>query len=134
VEKANPDNLNGFAELLMSMDWSTPVGRDVFDIVNGTKCAEYPHGNLRVAYKRLKKKSSPQTTPALSTIYMRYAASKLRKGHDPDVFLAYQQDLRTQMADMGQVYHDKAFMIYVLSNLSEDYELVQYHLDPRMSR
>jgi hypothetical protein len=81
VEKATQDNLNGFAELLMSMDWSTPVGRVVFDIVNGTKCADYPHGKLRTAYKRLKKKFSPQTTLALSTIYKRYAASKLRKGH-----------------------------------------------------
>jgi hypothetical protein len=51
VEKATQDNLNGFAELLMSMDWSTPVGRVVFDIVNGTKCADYPHGNLHIAYK-----------------------------------------------------------------------------------
>jgi gag-polypeptide of LTR copia-type/Zinc knuckle len=133
VEKATQYNLNGFAELLMSMDWSTPVGRVVFDMVNGTKCADYPHGNLRVAYKRLKLKFSPQTTLALSTIYKRYAASKLRKGHDPDVFLTYLQDLRTQMADMGQVYDDKAFMIHVLSNLGEDYELVQYHLDHRMA-
>jgi DNA polymerase I-like protein with 3'-5' exonuclease and polymerase domains len=37
------------------------------------------------------------------------------------------------MADMGQVYDDKAFMIHVLSNLGEYYELVQYHLDHRMS-
>jgi gag-polypeptide of LTR copia-type len=102
-------------------------------MVNGTKCAEYPHGNLCVAYKRLKQKFSPQTTLALSTIYKRYDASKLRKGHDPDAFLTYLQDLRTQMADMGQVFDDKAFMIHVPSNLGEDYELVHYHLDHRMA-
>jgi Zinc knuckle len=36
------------------------------------------------------------------------------------------------MAEMNQVVYDKAFMLHILVNLGDDYELVQFHLDHRM--
>jgi Zinc knuckle len=36
------------------------------------------------------------------------------------------------MAEMNQSIDDRAFMLHILSNLGDDYELVQFHLDHRM--
>jgi gag-polypeptide of LTR copia-type len=82
--------------------------------------------------KRLRQKYAPTTSFALSTVYKTYAALKLRKGHDPDVFITYLQDLRMRMAEMNQVVDDKAFMLHLLADLGDDYELIQFHLDHRM--
>jgi gag-polypeptide of LTR copia-type len=115
-----------------SIDTSVPPGRVAFDIVLGTKCPEFPNGNARIAMKRLKQKYAPTTAFALSTIYKKYVASKLRKGHDLDVFITYLQDHHMSMAEMNQVVDDKAFVLHILANLGDDYELVQFHLDHRM--
>jgi hypothetical protein len=81
----------------------------------------------------LKQNYAPTTAFALSTIYRKYAVSKLRKVHDPDVFITYLQDLCMIMAEMNQVVKLlKAFMLHILANLGDDYELVQFHLDHRM--
>jgi hypothetical protein len=48
------------------------------------------------------------------------------------VYITYLQDLQQQMAEMNQVVDDRAFMLHNLSNLGDDYELVQFHLDHRM--
>jgi hypothetical protein len=53
-------------------------------------------------------------------VYKKYAASKLRTGHDPDVFITYLQDLRMRMAEMNQSIDDRAFMLHILSNLGDD--------------
>jgi gag-polypeptide of LTR copia-type len=103
-----------------------------FDIEMGMKCPEFPNGNARIAMKSLKQKYAPTTAFALSNIYKKYAASKLRKGHDPDVFITYLQDLCMRMTEMNKVVDDKAFMLHILANLGEDYELVQFQLDHRM--
>jgi hypothetical protein len=114
------ENIAAFMELLLSIDTSTPSGCVAFDIVMGTKCLEFPNGNARIAMKRLRQKYAPTTAFALSTIYKKYAASKLRKGHDPDVFITYLQDLRMRMAEMNQVVDDKAFMLHILANLGKE--------------
>jgi hypothetical protein len=62
-------------------------------------------------------------------VYKKHAASKLHKGHDPDVFITYLQDLCMRMAEMNQSIDDRAFMLHIVSNLRDDYELVQFHLD-----
>jgi gag-polypeptide of LTR copia-type len=98
----------------------------------GTKCPEFPNGNARIALKRLKQKYAPTTAFALSTTYKKYVASKLRKGHDPDVFITCLQDFRMRMAEMSQVVDDKAFMLHIIENLGDYYELVQFHLYHRM--
>jgi gag-polypeptide of LTR copia-type len=82
--------------------------------------------------EHLKQKYAPTTAFALSTIYKKFAASKLKNCHDPDVYITYLQDLRSRMAEMNQVVDDRAFMLHILSNLGEDYELVQFHLNHRM--
>jgi hypothetical protein len=64
--------------------------------------------------------------------YKKNATSKLRKGHDPDVFITYLPGLHMRLAEMNQVVDNKEFMLHILANLGDDYELVQFHLDQRM--
>jgi hypothetical protein len=56
----------------------------------------------------------------------------LLQGHDPDVFITYLQDLCMRMAEMNQVVDDRAFMLHILANFGDEYELVQFHLDHHM--
>jgi gag-polypeptide of LTR copia-type len=88
---------------------------------------QYPNGNARLAWQRLKQKYAPVTAFAIPTVYKKYAAAKLRKGHDPDVYITYVQDLRMRMADMSQPVDDCTFMLHILSDLADDYEMVEFH-------
>jgi hypothetical protein len=38
-----------------------------------------------------------------------------------------------QMADMGHTCTDNQFMLYVLANIGDDYEYVQYRMDHHLS-
>jgi hypothetical protein len=60
---------------LLGIDTSTPMGRAAFDAIMGTKSPEYPNGNARLAWQRLKQKYAPVTAFALSTVYKEYAAA-----------------------------------------------------------
>jgi hypothetical protein len=55
------DNILSFSDLLLSIHTSTPMGRVAFDIIMGTKSPEYPNGNARLAWQRLKQKYAPVT-------------------------------------------------------------------------
>jgi gag-polypeptide of LTR copia-type len=125
-------NIQAYSDLVMCMDTSTPTGRVAFDIVRSSKTEEYPFGNARVAMHRLKAKYTATTSFALSTIYRKYAVAKLRQGQDPDTYITYLQDLRSQMADLDHKYSDHQFMMHVLSGLGDDYEYVVYNLDHRL--
>jgi hypothetical protein len=65
-------NTQVFADLIMSMDCSTP-GQADFDIVRSTKTAEYPNGKSRLAMQHLTGKFSATTSFALSSLYKKYA-------------------------------------------------------------
>jgi hypothetical protein len=58
-------NKKGFGDLILSIDTTTAAGKVAFATVKGTKTTEYPGGNLRLAYLRLKTKYEPSTTPQL---------------------------------------------------------------------
>jgi gag-polypeptide of LTR copia-type len=126
-------NISVYSDLVLSMDSSTAYGRVAFNIVRATRTQEYPDGNAHMAWVNLKKKYTPTTTYALSTLHKKYNMAVLKKGYDPDVFMTYLHDIRIQMADMGHTITDDQFMLHILSNLNGDYEMVQYMLDRRIA-
>jgi hypothetical protein len=89
MEAFAKENLQAFMDLLLSIDTLGPMGRVAFDIIMGTRSPEYPNGNAHLAWQRSKPKYARTTAFALATIYKKYAASKLNKGLDADVFIAY---------------------------------------------
>jgi hypothetical protein len=93
----------------------------------------YPPGNARAAWKNLLKKYTPTTSFALSTLHKKFSSAKLKKGCDPDLYMVYLQDIRQKMSDMGHVYTDHQYMLQILSNLTDDYEVVVYFLNHRLS-
>ena len=124
-------NNQAYGDLILSMDATSPTGLVAFNIVKSTKTTIYPNGNARIAWQNLKKKYSPTTTFALSMLHRKYNNASLRKGSDPDVFMNYLYDLRMQMSLMNLIYTDQQFMLHVLANIGEDYEMVQYMMDHR---
>ena len=47
----------------------------------------------------------------------------LKKGQDPEVWIAELEDLRVRLEDMGSSISENQFMIHVLNNLTSDYDL-----------
>ena len=56
-------NETGFEELAMSIDTTQKEGRVAFDHLRLTKTSEYPEGNCKEAWERLKKKYLPNQAP-----------------------------------------------------------------------
>ena len=134
LKKCGDLNIQAYSDLILHIDDRTAVGRNAFNVVVSTKVqGVYPHGNARTAWKNLLKKYTPTTSFALSTLHKKFSSAKLKKGYDPDLYMVYLQDIRQKMTDMGHVYTDHQYMLQILSNLTDDYENVAYHLNHRLS-
>ena len=115
-------NEKAYADLVLSMDTDKPSGRVAFNIIRGTKTAEYADGNAALAWKRLKRKYEPNTAPTLMKLTQLYQNARLKKGRDPDVFVTYLEDLRSRLQVMNWEVTDTQFMVKILNSLPDDYE------------
>ena len=116
-------NKKGFGDLILSIDCSTSAGKVAFAMVKGTKTVENPGGNLRAAFLRLKAKFEPSTTPQLMQLTREFHSKYLGKNQDPDIFITDLEALKVKMNEMNHDITDKALILHVLNNLSEQYEM-----------
>jgi gag-polypeptide of LTR copia-type len=130
--KARDMNDSAYSDLILSMDTTTSLGRVAFAIVKGSKSGDYLDGNAATSWSKLKQKYAPTTNFALATLHKKYHGAKLKRGGDPDLFVTYIHDLRFKLEDMNVVFTERQFLLHILSNLNEDYGMVQYHLEHRL--
>ena len=127
-EKIKMRELNelAYGDLIMSMNTKTPGGMVAFSLVKSSKSKDYPDGNATISFKKLKDKYAPETGPTLTKLHQQFYSSKLKnqKSADPDIWMTSLEEIRVRMEEMKSVMSDDQFMIYVMNNLTLDYEIL----------
>ena len=112
-----------YTELILSIDVKNSDGKIAFNIVKGCKNKDYPDGNATSAWEKFKNKYEPVSAPSMVKLDKQFRDSSLKKGQDPEVWITNLEDIRVRLDDMGSSISENQFMIHVLNNLTQDYEL-----------
>ena len=124
-----------YQDLILSIDGTTKAGRVAFQIVKMSKVKDYEDGNAALAWERLKKKYAPTRAPSLLMLKKKFAQSQLKdKDSDPDEWITELEDMRAQLAEMKMEMSDDDFIIHVLGNLPDEYEIDVSKLEDRIGK
>ena len=77
----------GFARLLKMPDPNTELGRVAFDLINGSRDADYPRGNLKQAWDNLQEKYRDKSVTTTVQAKREYQNHKMKAGQSPDVYI-----------------------------------------------
>jgi hypothetical protein len=131
-KKVQELNEQGYSDLILSMDTKENAGKIAFNLVRSSKSEDYEDGNIAVAIKSLNQKYSPKTAPTLGKYHKLFYSLKLKKKADPDVFIAYLEDLRLSMAEMKSKMTDDQFLLHLHNHLTKDYDPEVKDLEKRI--
>lgn len=128
-------NEEAFEDIILSINHTSSHGKIAFSLVKNCKTTEYPEGNCKLAWDRLIAKYAPKTAPSLLKLKKKFANSKLSKVEDhPDEWISDLESLRNEMDNISITARmtDVDFMIHILNNLPEDYDVVLDGLESRL--
>ena len=97
-----------------------------FNLVKNCKTTEYPEGNCKQAWDCLVNKYAPKTTPSYIELKKTFTNSSLASPEDdPDEWITDLESLRAEMnsVNISGKMTDMDFIIHVLGNLPEEYEV-----------
>ena len=106
-------NVDAYSDLVLSMAYGTPQGNIAFDIVRQSVSDEYPDGNAREAFMKLKRKYQPETAPELARLHKLFFGTKHKKRQDPEIYISYLEDFRLRMSDMKSIITDIISSYYI---------------------
>ena len=135
IIKFNDLNEEAFEDIILSIDHTTKQGKVAFSLVKNCKTAKYPEGNCKLAWDRLVAKYSPKTAPSLLKLKKNFANSQLESVDiHPDEWMTELESLRNEIdkISISTKMSDEDFMIHVLNNLTEDYDVVLDGLESRL--
>ena len=128
-------NEEAYEELVLSMDHTSQTGKVAFSLVKNSKTAEHPGGNCKIAWDRLVSKYAPKTAPSLLKLKKKFANSRLEDlKTNPDEWITELEGLRYDMEEMhiATTMSDLDFLIHVLNNLPEEYDVVLDGMESRL--
>ena len=120
----------GMMELMLSMDTSKIQGKLAYKLIKRTKSKDYPDGNIKLAYERLKGKYAPKTIQTLLNLKKKFENSSLSTEENdfmsPDDWIAELEGIRMEMEDCDSeaTMTDKDFMVHILNNLPLGYDAI----------
>jgi hypothetical protein len=121
-----------YTELILSIDDKTSSGKVAFNLVKGCKNKDYAYGNASMAWKRLKNKFEPSSTPSLVKLEKQFRQYSLKKGQDPDIWITKLEDYRMRLEDFGSSISDNQFILHILNNMTDDYDLQLAMMEKRV--
>jgi hypothetical protein len=90
-----------YTKLILSIDVETSSGEVAFNLIKGRKSKDFPDGNAAIAWERLKKKYEPISAPSLLKLEKQFRELSLKKGQDPEIWIAESENLRVRLEEMG---------------------------------
>jgi hypothetical protein len=112
-----------YTVLILSIDDKTSSGKVAFDLVKGYKNKDYADGNVNIAWERLKNKFEPSSAPLLVKLEKQFRQCSLKKGQDPNIWITELEDYRMRLGELGSSISDNQFILHILNNMTEDYDL-----------
>jgi hypothetical protein len=76
-----------------------------------------------MAWQRLKNKFEPSSAPSLVKLEKQFRQCSLKKGQDPDIWITELEDYRIKLEELGSRIYDNQFILHILNNMTEDYDL-----------
>ena len=135
IVKRAERNEEGCEDIILSISHTTKQGKVAFSLVKNCKTTEYPEGNVQMMWDRLEAKYAPKTAPSLLKLKKKFANSKLDSiEKHPDEWITELESLRNDMdsIDISTKMSDMDFMIHVLNNLPELYDVVLDGMESRL--
>jgi hypothetical protein len=128
-EKILKANDFGFNELIQSMESEMCLG-----IVQSSRTANQPDGDLATAWSKLKKKYEPRTNNALTSLKTEFVERKLEPNEDPDEWIL---DLERIIWRLDNDFKKKTdpddLLIHIVTNVDgDDYDNVIELHQPRI--
>ena len=118
----------------MSINGESAAGKVAFNPVKNCKTTEFPEGNCKQAWDYLVNKYAPKTAPSYINLKKTFPNSSLASPEvDPDDWITYLESLQAKMNSViisGEMT-DMDFIIHVLGNLPEEYEVAIQSLEER---
>jgi len=122
-----------YTELILSIDDKTSNGKVAFNLVKGCKNKDFVDGNASMAWERLRNKFEPQSAPSLVKMEKQFRQCALKKSQDPDVWITELEDYRMKLDELGSSISDNQFILHILNNITDDYELQLAMMEKRLN-
>jgi hypothetical protein len=71
----------------------------------------------------LKNTFEPSSAASLVKLEKQFRQCSLKKGQDPDIWITELKDYRMRLEELGSRISDNQFILYILNNMTEDYDL-----------
>ena len=119
-------NKIAYMHLVLSMDTSTREGKAAFRLIKNTKSAEYPDGNCKLAWDRLKFRYASKAAASLMRLKKTYENSVLEPKRDPELWISHLESIISEIEaiDESSAPPERDLMLHVLNNLTPEYECV----------
>jgi len=122
-----------YTELILSIDDKSSSGKVAFNLVKGCKNKDYVDGNASMAWERLRNKFEPTSAPSLVKLEKQFRQCALKKGQDPDIWITELEDYRMRLEELGSSISDNQFILHILNNMTDDYELQLAMMEKRIA-
>jgi len=122
-------------DLLLSIDTSKSQGKIVFKLIKNTKNSDYPEGNCKEAYVRMKMKYAPKTIQSLLSLKKLFENSELEDWQNsPEDWICKLEGYRLEMEeiDSTSTMSDRDFMVHILNNLPLQYDVILDGLEAQL--
>ena len=120
-------NKIAYMHLVLSIDTSTREGKAAFRLIKNTKSPEYPDGNCKLAWDRLRFRYASKAATSLMRLKKIYENSVLEsKRSDPELWISHLESIISEIEaiDVSSAPSERDLMLHVLNNLTPEYECV----------
>ena len=130
-------NRAAFGILLISIQTKIECGKTAFATVDNCRTTDFPQGDVKLAWQRLKDKFEPKHALLFIQLKKRFANSKLNVDNDPDDWITLLESLRSDMNNViieGKTEMSEIdLIIHILACCPEKYEVPVSSLEDRLT-
>jgi len=133
-EIATKMNARAYNDLMLSIDTTKHHGKTAFKIVKQCKNDEYPNGNAKQAWDKLKQKYSSTSVGTMLKLKEKFHSSKMKKSQDPSEWILELEELQDRLEEMNHAISDEDMMVHIISNLPKNYEFEKKFLRKKLKK
>ena len=111
-----------YYELTMSMDLKTIEGRTAFRLVRNSTSKDFPAGDAKEAWVRLREEYESGTATAQIELKRKFHGAMMRPTQNPTTFISNLANIPERMEGLGIQISDEDFMLQILDSLPREYE------------
>ena len=135
IAKVGELNSLAFEDIVLSINATSAKGKVAFSLVKNCKSDDFPEGNSRLAWDRMKRKYQPHTVPSLLKLEKQFINCRLENvDEDPEDWISKLETIRNEIENVPGATKktDRDFLIHVLNNLPVEYDLVTIDLEKKL--